>query len=198
MFSYKIVHKVCYQFPNGRLLVPREFENNTYNAKFCWGKQIAARRAWKSEIERREVEVQFHRFKFGLLCLKPINIHYHTQTNSKMKLNHRKNWATAKCVPSAYLPTLPVFTGVSKFFIKYPGLPVRAPNLPDKMDFWAFLCFSLKFSPFFHKIRTSFIHCTVSGTVLHMFSQWQRLVRHCNDESAFWSHVCHVTRHIIS
>ena len=30
----------------------------------------------------------------------------------------------------AYLPTLPVFTGVSKFFIKSPGLPVRAPNLP--------------------------------------------------------------------
>ena len=25
MFSYKIVHKVCFQFPNGRLLVPREF-----------------------------------------------------------------------------------------------------------------------------------------------------------------------------
>ena len=31
---------------------------------------------------------------------------------------------------NTYLPTLPVFTGVSKFFIKSPGLPVRAPNLP--------------------------------------------------------------------
>ena len=30
----------------------------------------------------------------------------------------------------AYLPTLPVFPGVSKFFIQSPGLPVRAPNLP--------------------------------------------------------------------
>ena len=29
-----------------------------------------------------------------------------------------------------YLPTLPVFPGVSKFFIKSPGLLVRAPNLP--------------------------------------------------------------------
>ena len=29
-----------------------------------------------------------------------------------------------------YLPTLPVFPGVSKFFMKSPGLPVRAPNLP--------------------------------------------------------------------
>ena len=85
----------------------------------------------------------------------------------------------------SYLPTLLVFPGVSKFFIKSPDLPVRAPNLPHKMDFWAFLCFSLKFSPFFHKIRTFFIHCTVSGTFLHMFSQWQRLVHHYNDESAF-------------
>ena len=42
------------------------------------------------------------------------------------------------------------------------------------MEFWAFLCFSLKFSPFFHKIQTFCIHCTVSGTFLHMFSQWQR------------------------
>ena len=31
---------------------------------------------------------------------------------------------------TAYLPTLPVFPGVSKFFMKSPGLPVRAPNLP--------------------------------------------------------------------
>ena len=29
----------------------------------------------------------------------------------------------------ANLPTFPVFPGVSKFFIKSPGLPVRAPNL---------------------------------------------------------------------
>ena len=29
-----------------------------------------------------------------------------------------------------YLPTLPVFPGVSKFFIKSPGLLVRAPDLP--------------------------------------------------------------------
>ena len=33
-------------------------------------------------------------------------------------------------VPTTYLPTLPVFPGVSKFFMKSPGLPVRAPNLP--------------------------------------------------------------------
>ena len=33
-------------------------------------------------------------------------------------------------VPNPYLPTLPVFPGVSKFFMKSPGLPGRAPNLP--------------------------------------------------------------------
>ena len=33
-----------------------------------------------------------------------------------------------------YLPTLPVFLGVSKFFIKSPGLPVRPPNLPVKSN----------------------------------------------------------------
>ena len=100
MFSHKIVYKVSFQFHNGRLLVPREFENNTYNAKLCWGKQIAARGAWRSEIERREVEVQFHWFKFCFLRLKLINIRYRTQTKSKMKLNQRKNWATTKFILS--------------------------------------------------------------------------------------------------
>ena len=39
-------------------------------------------------------------------------------------MNHRINKNIA------YLPTPPVFLGVPKFFIKPPGLPVRAPNLP--------------------------------------------------------------------
>ena len=33
----------------------------------------------------------------------------------------------------AYLPTLLVFPGVSKFFIRPPSLPVRAPNLPGNI-----------------------------------------------------------------
>ena len=38
-------------------------------------------------------------------------------------------------IPSVpYLPTLPVLPGVSKFFIKSPGLPVRPPNLPVKSN----------------------------------------------------------------
>ena len=32
------------------------------------------------------------------------------------------------------------------------------------MVFWAFLCFSLKFSPFFSQNSSFLIHCTVSGT----------------------------------
>ena len=47
---------------------------------------------------------------------------------SKIKLNSAEGHVQ-------YLHTLPVFPGVSNFFIKSPGLLVRAPNLPDKMDF---------------------------------------------------------------
>ena len=50
----------------------------------------------------------------------------------------------------------------------------------------------------FTKFELFFIHCTVSGTFLHMFSQWQRLVRHYNNESTFWSYVRHVRCHILS
>ena len=45
-----------------------------------------------------------------------------------------------------YLPTLPLFLGVSKFFIKSPGLPVRAPNLPGN-------AFRGLFSIFFHQFH---------------------------------------------
>ena len=49
----------------------------------------------------------------------------------------------------AYMPTLLDYPGVSQIRHWSPALPHGSPNLPDKMDFWAFLCFSLKFSPFF-------------------------------------------------
>ena len=38
-----------------------------------------------------------------------------------------------------YLPTLPVFPGVSKFFMKSPSLPVRASNLPGTSYCGSFL-----------------------------------------------------------
>ena len=37
-----------------------------------------------------------------------------------------------------------------------PGLPYGSPNLPDKIAFWAFLCFTLEFIPFSPKIRIGF------------------------------------------
>jgi len=44
---------------------------------------------------------------------------------------------------STDLPTLPVFPGVSKFFIKSSGLPVRVPNLPGTTYHGSFQFFSL-------------------------------------------------------
>ena len=63
-----------------------------------------------------------------------------------------------------HMPTLPDYPGVSRIRHGSPALPYGSPNLSDKMAFLAFLCCSLKFSPIFPlKIRTFFIHCTVSG-----------------------------------
>ena len=45
-----------------------------------------------------------------------------------------------------YLPTLPVFPGVSKFFIKSPGVPVRVPDLSGNA-----------FRDLFHNFFTNFI-----------------------------------------
>ena len=47
------------------------------------------------------------------------------------------------------MPTLPDYPGVSRIWHWSPALSYRSPNLPDKMDFWVFLCFSLKLKPFF-------------------------------------------------
>ena len=40
-----------------------------------------------------------------------------------------------------------------------PALLCGSPNLPDKIGLWVFLCYSLKFSPFFSKIVWFFGHC---------------------------------------
>ena len=45
----------------------------------------------------------------------------------------------------------------------------RSPNLPDKMDFWAFLCFSWKFCPFFFVL--------VSGPFLQL-EHWPKIPHH--------------------
>ena len=48
-----------------------------------------------------------------------------------------------------YIPTLLDYPGVSQIWHWSPTLPSGSPNLPDKMDFWDYLCFSLKFCPIF-------------------------------------------------
>ena len=60
-----------------------------------------------------------------------------TRENNKQKLNNYYCHTQTLQIPyftsddkQLYLPTHLVFPGVSKFFIKSPGLPVRAPNLP--------------------------------------------------------------------
>ena len=52
-----------------------------------------------------------------------------------------------------YLPTLPVFPGVSKFFIKSPGLPVRAPNLPGNAFRDLFHNFFIKLFHYFREVK---------------------------------------------
>ena len=53
-------------------------------------------------------------------------------------------------------PTLPDYAGVSQIWQQSPGLPYRSPNLPDKIELWAFLYFNLEFIPFSPKIRIFF------------------------------------------
>ena len=86
----------------------------------------------------------------------------------------------------AYMPTLLDYPAVSQIWHWSLAILYGSPNLPDKMDVWAFLCFSLKFSPFFSQKANFFIHCTVSGTFFVILSYRQRLCRHYNDKSEFW------------
>ena len=51
------------------------------------------------------------------------------------------------------MPTLPNYPGVSRIRQQSPGLPYGSPNLPDKIELLAFLCFNLEFIPFSPKIR---------------------------------------------
>ena len=49
---------------------------------------------------------------------------------------------------NAYMPTPPYYLGVSQIQHRSPAHRYRSPYLPDKIIFWAFLCLSLRFSPF--------------------------------------------------
>ena len=77
------------------------------------------------------------------------------------------------------------FPGVSWIQHGYPAVPYGSPNLSDKIDFWVFLCFSLKFSSFFPKIVQFFRYFL------------QRLFHHYNNECTFWWYVNHVRLNIM-
>ena len=64
---------------------------------------------------------------------------------------------------------------LSRIQHRSPALLYWSPYLPDKLIFWAFLCLSLKFSPFSAQNLNFLIHSAVSGAFLHIFSHWQRL-----------------------
>ena len=69
------------------------------------------------------------------------------------------------------MPTLLDYPGVSCIWCQWsPTLQYGSQNLPDRMDFWPFVCFSLKFSPWFfsQKLNTS---CKTSYNVL-ISGQW--------------------------
>ena len=91
----------------------------------------------------------------------------------------------------SYIPTLPDYPGVSCIWHWIPALPYRSPNLLDQTDFWAFLCFSLNLAHFFPKNLYFFIS-RVSGTFLHIFSHWEGIFCHYNDENEFWQYAVHM------
>ena len=65
--------------------------------------------------------------------------------NSRMNIDYTNAEIIIYNITFPYLSTLPVLPGVSKFFIKSPGLQVRAPNLPGKsaasFEFFFFINF---------------------------------------------------------
>ena len=64
-------------------------------------------------------------------------------------------------------------SGVSQILHWSPTLLYVSKNLPDKMDFWAFLCFSLKFSPFFFPQNSTFFYSLYGFWDIFPCSHWQ-------------------------
>ena len=59
-----------------------------------------------------------------------------------------KQTTTLTLLLTTYMPTLPYYPGVYRIRHQSPCLPYGSPYLPDKIIFRAFLCLSLRFSPF--------------------------------------------------
>ena len=84
----------------------------------------------------------------------------------------------------AYMPTLPDYLGVSRIRQQSPSLPYRSPNLPDKIELWAFLCFNLEFIPFSPKIRifydSKFGFWGIFARISSLTKSWKLIVMVCN------------------
>ena len=80
------------------------------------------------------------------------------------------DWRGDPMGPSMSLQAPPASIPLSSPIPYIPALLYGSPNLPHKIGFWVFLCYSLKFSPFF------FENSMVSWAFLHVLSHWQRLL----------------------
>ena len=82
------------------------------------------------------------------------------------------------------MPTLSDYPGVSRIQQQSPGLPYMSPNLPDKIELWAFLCFNLEFIPFSPKIRifydSKFGFWGIFTRISSLTKSWKLIVMVCN------------------
>ena len=77
-----------------------------------------------------------------------------------------------------------IYPGVSRIRQQSPGLPYGSPNLPDKIELWAFLCFNLEFIPFSPKIRifydSKFGFWGIFARISSLTKSWKLIVMVCN------------------
>ena len=77
------------------------------------------------------------------------------------------------------MPTLPDYR-----IPDTPGLPYGSPNLPDKIELWAFLCFNLEFIPFSPQIRifydSKFGFWGIFARISSLTKSWKLIVMVCN------------------
>ena len=96
----------------------------------------------------------------------------------------RLNSFLGTLVSVAYMPTLPDYPGVSRIRQQSPGLQYGSPNLPDKIELWAFLCFNLEFIPFSPKIRifydSKFGFWGIFARISSLTKSWKLIVMVCN------------------
>ena len=90
-----------------------------------------------------------------------------------------------------YMPTLPNYPGVSRIRQQSPGLPYGSPNLPDKIELWAFLCFNLEFIPFSPKIRifydSKFGFWGIFTRISSLTKSWKLIVMVCNSSKTSYN-----------